>query len=370
MNVDPRRAGLPLASLLASGWIALSLAGVPLGGLASGRACLWRAALSLAGVPLARSASARRGGSSLPAMHHVEVKRRMGEADIAEVSALLAEAQTADGHRPLGEHKWLDLVHGGRTGFAGFVARRRPDGRLVGYAQLSQGHHTWGIEVVVAPDRRGAEDGVGIDLLRAALREVADQGGGHVHLWVPKPTPLSDTIATAAGLRQGRDLLQMRVSLPLEDSHSTLPVRPFNPAHDEAAWLAVNNRAFANHPEQGGWTLETLRERENEPWFDPDGFLLHERDGVLAGSCWTKVHPDTSPPLGEIYVISVDPAFRGIGLGRALAVAGLEHLAAKGTGTGMLYVDATNTPAVSLYRSLGFHVDHVDRAYTGDVPAA
>lgn len=295
----------------------------------------------------------------------------MGEADIAEVSALLSAAAAADGHKPLGEHKWLDLVHGGRTGFAGFVARSRPGARLVGYAQLSQGHQTWGVEVVVAPDHRDAESAVGTDLLREALREVGRQGGGHVHLWVPKPTPATDAMAAACGMAQGRDLLQLRVPLPLAGPRpDPLPTRPFRPGHDEEAWLLVNNRAFASHPEQGGWTLETLREREREPWFDPEGFLLHERDGRLAGSCWTKVHADTVPPLGEIYVIGVDPEFHGHGLGRGLVVAGLDHLAGRGLATGMLYVDADNEPALGLYRSLGFTVDHVDRAYTGDIPAS
>lgn len=304
-------------------------------------------------------------------MPHVEIKRRMGEDDIAEVSSLLAEAAAVDGHRPLGEHKWLDLVHGGRTGFAGFVARNRPGAPLAGYAQVSRGHETWGVEVVVAPSQRGTEPGVGTDLLRAALGEVADQGGGHVHLWVPKPTRATDAMAASCGLTQGRDLLQLRVPLPLAGPPpEPLPTRPFRPGQDEEAWLAVNNRAFAAHPEQGGWTLDTLREREAEPWFDPEGFLLHERQGRLAGSCWTKVHHDTSPPLGEIYVIGVDPDFQGLGLGRGLVVAGLDHLAHAGITTGMLYVDADNEPAVSLYRSLGFTVDHVDRAYTGDVPPA
>ena len=291
----------------------------------------------------------------------------MGETDIAEVSQLLHDASVADGHAPLGEHKWLDLVHGGRKGFAGFVARERAGGPLVGYAQLSRGHDTWGVEVVVRPDHRTAEGTVGADLLSSALREVRRQGGGHVHLWVPKPCELTDAMAEECGLARGRDLYQMRRPLPIVDDHPRVPTRPFEPGVDEAAWLEVNNRAFASHPEQGGWTLDTILERESEAWFDPDGFLLHERDGRLAASCWTKIHADADPALGEIYVISVDPDFHGLGLGRALVLAGLDHLAARGITMGMLYVDAANTAAVSLYRQMGFEVDHTDRAYTGDV---
>ena len=137
------------------------------------------------------------------------------------------------------------------------------------------------------------------------------------------------------------------------------------PGHDEQAWLAVNNRAFGDHPEQGHWDLAELRAHLLEPWFDPDGLLLVEEDGRLAGSCWTKVHADTQPPMGEIYVIAVDPDFQGRGWGRALTEAGLDWLAGQGLTVGMLYVDADNTAAVSLYRSMGFTDHHVDRAYVG-----
>ena len=183
---------------------------------------------------------------------------------------------------------------------------------------------------------------------------------------MPKPTADHDAIALDAGLRRGRDLLQMRLALPVNEPYE-LRTRPFVVGRDEERWLAVNNRAFANHPEQGGWELATIKSREDESWFDADGFLLHERDGRLVGFCWTKVHADHDPPLGEIYVIAVDPDAHGHGLGRALVLAGLDYLAKKGLRDGMLYVDAANTNAVHLYESLGFRVDHIDRAYVGDL---
>jgi mycothiol synthase len=308
----------------------------------------------------------------LALVHHLEVKRQMDADDIAAVSSLLDVATDADGHRPLGEHQWLDLVHGGRRGFAGLVAWEPGHDHPVGYAQLTKGPGNWALEYVVDPHHREA-DGltIGSDLLRAAMDVVRSEGGGHVHVWVPKPSDMSDGIAEAAGLARGRDLLQLRRLLPVEGEEwdRTIDLRPFVVGRDEEAWLDVNNRAFHWHPEQGGWDVGTVKEREAEPWFDAAGFLLHERDGRLAGFCWTKIHADHDPPLGEIYVIAVDPDFHGLGLGRTLVLAGLDHLAQAGLGVAMLYVDADNEPAVGLYRKLGFDVDHVDRAYTGDVAA-
>jgi mycothiol synthase len=187
-----------------------------------------------------------------------------------------------------------------------------------------------------------------------------------VNWWVHHPDQHADALAAGEGLTLGRRLLQMRCDLPLAE-HATVPTRAFVVGQDEAEWLRVNNAAFHDHPEQGGWTLATLQQRESEPWFDPQGFRMHDRDGRLAAFCWTKVHSDTEPPMGEIYVIAVDPALHGTGLGRQLTLAGLDHLAGTGLRVGMLHVDAANTAAMALYTSLGFTIHHADHAYTGEV---
>lgn len=299
-------------------------------------------------------------------MVRVDVRRALDAPEVDAVHALIEAATVADGHRPIDEHAWVDLVHGGRRVHAALLAWDDGHPHPVGFAQLTGGGRDWALEYVVDPHHRLPGSTVGQDLLEASLAEVGAAGGGHVHLWVNKPTARHDELAAAVGLRRGRDLYQMRRALP-----TGIPVdittRAFVPGADDAAWLEVNNRAFAWHPEQGEWSAETLAARQTEPWFDPKGFLLHEIDGRLAGFCWTKVHDDHDPPLGEIYVIAVDPDFGGRGLGRALTLAGLDHLASQGLRHAMLYVDATNATAVRMYVSLGFAVDHVDRAYVGDV---
>lgn len=239
--------------------------------------------------------------------------------------------------------------------------------------------HHQGTEGVAHPGERGWEvelhAGTGrLDVATASsllddlVQAVADHGGGPVHWRVPDATAEHHRIATAAGLVPTRRLLQMRRSLPVP--HTTdLDTRPFEPGRDDEDWLRVNNAAFAWHPEQSEWTHQHLRDHEEEPWFDPNGFLVHPTTGPLLGFCWTKVHDDLDPPLGEIYVIGVHPDAAGRGMGRALVLAGLEHLAGLGLDTAMLYTEADNRPAVALYEKLGFTIHHTVTVFERDVAA-
>ncbi|MYG98175.1 MAG: mycothiol synthase [Acidimicrobiaceae bacterium] len=210
-------------------------------------------------------------------------------------------------------------------------------------------------QVVVYEGRAAGELAAILDESLAGL----DAGDG-AQLWIREVAAGDDETALRHGFEPYRDLWQLRCRLPAEASG--LATRAFT-IDDMDEFVTVNNRAFHWHPEQGGIGADDVRDRMAEPWFDADGFRLHHRDDRLAGFCWTKVHPDHDPPLGEIYVIAVDPDFAGRGLGRPMTLAGLEWLSARGLAVGMLYVESDNHPANAVYRRIGFERHHTDRAY-------
>lgn len=219
----------------------------------------------------------------------------------------------------------------------------------------NSGEFRWSIVVDDATDEFG-------DALDAALRAHPD---GAVQLWLREVDDAHDAVATDRGFVAYRDLWQLRCPLP--NAPSGISTRAFADG-DLEAFVRVNNRAFHWHPEQGGLTADAARATMREDWFDPDGFrLLHDDDsGELIGFCWTKVHADHDPPLGEIYVIAIDPSRHGRGLGKPMTLAGLEWLSEQGLEHGMLYVESDNDPANATYEALGFVRHHTDRAYRLD----
>jgi len=227
----------------------------------------------------------------------------------------------------------------------------------------------------------GATSGTGASSLEADLtRTIAGLGSSTVTLVAEHPAdrldPLIEEVADRTGFDQRRDLLQLRRPLPVPADEPArrdapaLATRTFDVERDRHAWLRVNNRAFVDHPDQGGQTEASLTAELQQDWFDPKGFLVADDDGdragELAGFCWTKVHPahQDDRALGEIYVIGVDPAHRGEGLGASLVLAGLDHLAGAGLTTAMLYVEADNRPALDLYGRLGFATHRRRRLYS------
>jgi mycothiol synthase len=285
---------------------------------------------------------------------------RLSASDVSEVLALAAAAEEADEVYPLSEDAVLQVRHSGGSARVHLLSYL--DDGLAGYAFLDRSDPEGPSgELVVAP--RFRRRGHGRALLAAA-------GAGPMRFWAHGDQPAARAFAEQAGFARVRVLFQMRRSLaePLPDAPlpAGVTLRGFRPGHDEEAWLAVNARAFAHHPEQGRWTTDDLELREQEPWFDPAGFLLAvDIEDKLLGFHWTKVHPETGtdPAIGEIYVLGVEPGGHRHGLGKALSVAGLRHLADAGLTDAMLYADESNEAAVALYRGLGFDVYSADVSY-------
>jgi mycothiol synthase len=297
-------------------------------------------------------------------MRRVEIVRRPASTERHAMLEFVERMTTVSGARPLSDHLWLDLRDGGGHGFVAATVAD-PTGMLA-LAQISSANDGAVLEAVVddrVPDRRAVRD----DALETVVDGFRRDGGGHLTWWVDSDSEEIRTVAERLGLALSRALHEMRVALPLA-SRSEVATRGYRP-EDAEAWVRVNNRAFAGHGEQGGWTLDTLALRTSEPWFDADGFRIYEHSGELAAFCWTKVHHETRPPIGEIYVIGVDPDLHGRGLGRQLTLAGLDWLADHGITTATLYVDAGNTAAVHLYEKLGFEPHRTRYAFAGTLEA-
>lgn len=255
-----------------------------------------------------------------------------------DITAIASAAEAADGAAPLDESTWLTLRH--------HPERARSWVRGQGFALLIGTE----LSVVVHPDARGR--GLGQALLEEALPST-----GPVSAWSHGDHPAAAALARTHGLERVRELWVMRRDMadPLA-AYDESRVRSYLPS-DADELLRVNAAAFAHHPEQGAMDAANLAERMAEPWFDPAGLLVAADGDRLLGFHWTKQH---SPDLGEVYVVGIDPAAQGAGLGKLLTLAGLHHLRDRGVAEVLLYVESDNAPAVAVYSGLGFRHDAAD----------
>lgn len=290
------------------------------------------------------------------------------------MAKLIEAVADLDGVSPVNEHVLLHLRHGGDSESSNFLLRT-PEGELAGYAHLDPTDPVAGpaAELAIVPEHRGK--GLGRQLLAAVEQASPD---GRLRLWAHGAHAGAEALALHAGYRRTRVLWQMRKSLLAHLPPLQIPdgvqFREFVQGQDEAAWTALNNTAFAEHPDQGNWSKDAILLREKEPWFDPSGFLLAERrapgadEQELIGFHWTKIHGSVGKhghePIGEVYVLGVHPSARGMRLGPALTIAGLRYLRSRGLRQVMLYVDESNTAAITIYSKLGFTRWDTDVSYS------
>ncbi len=274
--------------------------------------------------------------------------------DSPALSDLFQRCRSVNGFEPLSEHKLSSWARGSGRGLV------YEDGdNLVGYLHVVESKRpgTFEFEMAIDPSYRGR---VEAPLILTAIDDLRRIGAEDVLGWAYGPGVAE--ILLGLGFTPMRTLHQMRIALPLDDPAlpGGIEVRGFREG-DDAALLAVINRAFVGHLEAGNWDRDDLDERRAHPWYDAAGIRMAWQRGRLVAFCWTKMH---SRGVGEIYLIATDPSEQGNRRGRMMVLEGLRYLfEERDARTGMLYADGDNEPALRMYRGLGFTVHHTDRAY-------
>jgi mycothiol synthase len=262
---------------------------------------------------------------------------------------------------PIAEHVLLHLRHGGDKSDSHLVIDK--DHQVIAYAHLDKTDLVAGpsVEAVVHPKYRG--QGFGTALLNEAIIICGDK----TRIWSHGDLPQAQNIANSLNLERLWANLQMSKKLiEIGEVTSKYLIRSFSPGIDDEAFLELNNKVFVDHPDQGGWSNSDLEVRINEEWFDKKGFFVCEDKGELIGFCWTKIHGAHThshegneadhghEAIGEIYVLAVDPTYKGKRIGKDLTTTGLNYLKFQGLSSAMLYVGVENKAALNLYTSLGF----------------
>ncbi len=280
------------------------------------------------------------------------------------IQKLMNDAANADGAHPFSESVLIQLRHQSPARHVlAFV-----DKELAGYAFVEHTEPAPKVELAVAPEFR--RHGVGHTL----LHHIAEKHP-NIQLWAHGENTAAALLAESEGFHRVRTLFQMRrpllAAIPEQSIANDFSLRPFNLTTDLEDWLECNAAAFAEHPEQGGWTERDIQLRMTEEWFDAQGFMVANHNNRMIGFYWTKVHDfahlSSAEPVGEIYICGVIPEFQGKGIGSALVVTALKYLRKIGMTSAMLYVDTRDAKTVKLYEKLGFVTWDSDTLYTKDL---
>lgn len=246
-----------------------------------------------------------------------------------------------------------------------------PTGRLVGFAQVWNLPSDLTLDSYfyfrVHPDVRGTgiEDDL-IDWAAGRATEVGRQRGAKAVLMgrVFDHDSYSKGIFERHSFRIVR--YGFRMSRPLSEPvpEPRFPegytLRHAEGEQDIARWVDCYNQSFIDHWGFHPDTVEERRHRLQRPYYRPENDLVAiAPDGTFAAFCLCYMD-DVGNTLhgrrdGWIGLLGTRRGHRGIGLGRAMLLAGLQRLKAEGADTAKLGVDAENpTGALGLYERAGF----------------
>ena len=236
-------------------------------------------------------------------------------------------------------------------------------GGLVGYMDLVP-ELTIGRVILdgwVHPEHR--RRGLATRLLGYAIPRIQELGAKVAHVNIAEDNLVAQRVLSKLGFERVRRFLELRLDLArlhcLGGDQEALPCCHLQPGEEEKL-AQIQNRSFA-----GSWgynldTVEAITYRTSLSHCSPEDVVLTCDGDRIVGYCWAGVTGGGGAARdekeGRIFMLGVDPDYRGRGIGRGVLRAGLDYLRSKGLRVAWLTVDSENKVACALYLSLGFEL--------------
>lgn len=215
------------------------------------------------------------------------------------------------------------------------------------------------LECLVYPEYYGR--GLVEKLFSYAMRRARELEVQVAHVCISQDNMAAKSLLSKLGFRLVRHFLELRLEISgihLPNINDPAISFPHLQPGEEGKLAQLQNRCF-----EGGWgynpnTPEEIIYHINAANGSLEDIILAAKGEKYIGYCWTRLNLEqdmaTGGSKGCIYMIGVDPNYRGEGIGRKLLLAGLSRLKNKGINVVELTVDSENKTACNLYRSIGF----------------
>ena len=240
-----------------------------------------------------------------------------------------------------------------------FIAER--EGEIVGFADVRLELNIGRVVLRWMVHPKHHRRGLAVKLVDRAICRTRDLDITTIHVNILRDSPMAKQLLTKMGFTFVRRFLELRLDLSETDlpeiSKISPRCRPLQPT-EEGRLTQLQNRSFT-----GTWgfnpnTVEEIIYRISLPNSSPDDIFLTFDSDKPIGYCWTRIESWEKKAPGEgtgrIYMLGVDPDYRGKGFGRQLLLVGLSYLKSKSLRVVELTVDNENKAARALYESVGF----------------
>ena len=216
-----------------------------------------------------------------------------------------------------------------------FVAENK--GGIAGYVDITPELDIGRVVLrcLVHPEHR--RKGLATELVGHAMNRIRELKIGLAHVNVSQDNAIARRWSSRMGFQCIRRFLELHLDLSVSHLQKTpliiFPCRTLRPGEEDRL-TQIQNRAFMETWGYNPNTLEDIIYRTSLPHYAHEHIIVCWKGDRPVSYCWTAMNsgPDNALKRDErrIYMLGVDPDYRGKGLGKRALLVGLSHLKSEG----------------------------------------